>query len=136
MHKAVETIINIELDFVEKNPNRPIQASIHDNGYHEAFAIIIKYNLIKIPRLEFPQGSANSITSEGKKVLLMGGIQKYIDHIEGEIKEINQLEKSKLILDVKNAQRIYKTYWWTFSIAIGAFVLAVISLLIQLLKPH
>lgn len=49
-------------------------------------------------------------------------------------KLINQLSQEKLEYDVKNAKRIYKTYWWTFGFAIAALGISLINLLYQLLK--
>jgi|WetSurMetagenome_2_1015567.scaffolds.fasta_scaffold384209_2 hypothetical protein len=39
------------------------------------------------------------------------------------------LEDEKLKIDVKNAKRIFKTYWWTFGIALGALVISLINIL-------
>ncbi len=40
-----------------------------------------------------------------------------------------ELSFEKLKYDVKNSRRIFKTYWWTFSISILALILSVINVL-------
>lgn len=42
------------------------------------------------------------------------------------------LTERKLDLDVKNAQRIYNTYWYTFVAAIAAFVISLLLLILKL----
>jgi len=68
----------------------------------------------------------------GRKILEVEGFEKWItaNNLKIHTKEI--LELRKLELDVKNAERIYKTYWLTFGIAIGAFLIAIFSLWLQL----
>lgn len=45
------------------------------------------------------------------------------------IKKKEQLELEKLKYDIKNAKRIYKTYWWTFIFAIIALIISLYNLL-------
>ena len=51
---------------------------------------------------------------------------------ETEEKEIAQLNKDKIKIDIKNAKRIYKTYWLTFAIALGGLVLSIILLILKI----
>jgi hypothetical protein len=47
--------------------------------------------------------------------------------------EIDQLNFEKLRYDVKNAKRIFKTYWWTFFIALLAFLISLYNFIQGLL---
>jgi hypothetical protein len=47
--------------------------------------------------------------------------------------EKDQIDKAnaKLVFDLKNAERVYRSYWWTFGLAIISFV---VSLILAILK--
>lgn len=49
-------------------------------------------------------------------------------------KEIDNMNYEKLGLDVKNARRVYDTYWITFYLAIAAFIISVLLLVLKLLE--
>jgi len=49
-------------------------------------------------------------------------------------KEISELTFKKLDLDVKNAERIYDSYWWTFGFALAALVISIFLLVLKLLE--
>lgn len=61
-----------------------------------------------------------------------GGFSRIYDIKSHEInnkKEKERLELEKLKYDIKNAKRIYKTYWWTFIFAIIALIISLYNLL-------
>ena len=47
-------------------------------------------------------------------------------------KEIADLNYKKLQYDFRNAKRVYKSYWWTFGIAVAAFLISLVLLIIKL----
>lgn len=79
-------------------------------------------------------GSWKLLTEIGRKVKSSGGHFSYLKNIEDKViaeTERQKLNDEKLKYDVKNAKRIFKTYWWTFGIAIAGFA---ISLVLAILK--
>lgn len=83
------------------------------------------------PKLLYPE---SNITPSGfwatdyvKAFLHNGGFTSLYDSaaekLEAE-KEKEKLNTEKLKFDVKNAKRMHKTYWWTFTISILGFLLA------------
>lgn len=59
-----------------------------------------------------------------------GGFTKiYNDEYDRQLHELEkeQLEREKLKYDLKNAKRIYKSYWFTFSFAVIALVLSILN---------
>jgi hypothetical protein len=67
------------------------------------------------------------LTELGKQVKYAGGHFAYLKkNAEKSIAdtERQRLNDEKLKYDVKNAKRIFKTYWWTFGISILGFLLA------------
>ncbi len=48
-----------------------------------------------------------------------------------EERELAELNKEKIKIDIKNAKRIYKTYWFTFIIALGGFLISMILLILK-----
>lgn len=66
-----------------------------------------------------------------------GGFSNIYDNIEQEdIKkqEYEKLNLEKLKYDTKNAKRVYKTYWFTFVIAIIALLISIYNLIKDLIK--
>ena len=54
---------------------------------------------------------------------------------EAEYRRINEkceLEIKKLRLNIVNAERISKTYWWTFGIALAAFLISLVLLILKI----
>lgn len=76
------------------------------------------------------------LTDLGRHVKKSGGHFAYLKKIEEKAladTERQRLNDEKLKYDVKNAKRIFKTYWWTFAFAlVGLFIslgLAILKLL-------
>ena len=73
----------------------------------------------------------------GIKVKNSGGHNSYIESLAINSKTETDrqiLTDEKLMYDVKNAKRIFKTYWWTFGISIAAFLLTVGKIIFDILK--
>ena len=77
------------------------------------------------------------LTEKGKEAKKVGGHFSYLKKIEEKAisdKERQMLNDEKLKYDVKNAKRIFKTYWWTFGISILGFLLALGKIICDILK--
>ena len=48
------------------------------------------------------------------------------------IKEIEELQHKKLKVDLDNAKRIYKTYWWTFVFALLGLLISLYLLFLKI----
>ena len=48
--------------------------------------------------------------------------------------ERQKLTDEKLKYDVKNSQRIFKTYWWTFTFSIIALIISLTLAILKLLE--
>ena len=77
-----------------------------------------------------PQGDSGQyflLSPLGRQVKNAGGHFAYLKKIEYKDtaeKERQELNDEKLKYDIKNSKRIFKTYWWTFGIAIAGFIIA------------
>lgn len=135
MEKEIYKLIDkflAELEKSEKGILIPFDRSSTKGKY--ALRLMIKHELADfdkddIKAIEFVRKSPNGI-----KILQAEGFEKWINsnNLKAASKEI--LELRKLDLDVKNAERIYKSYWWTFGIAVLGVLLALTSLFLQLKK--
>lgn len=68
------------------------------------------------------------ITFEGVAFIKQGGYSAlHKNETESKI-----LQEKKMVLDIANAQRVYDSYWVTFGIAIAAFLISVILLVLKL----
>lgn len=101
------------------------------------FYILTEY----YPRLLYPKTDINEdlfwTTEYVKGFLHKGGFtQLYNKEHEKAIRqdEKETLELEKLKYDVKNAKRIYKTYWWTFAFALIALGASIFNLIKGFLK--
>lgn len=89
---------------------------------HDALTKSFKY-----AEVEGTSGQWYLLTDKGHEAKAAGGHFSYINRITDKIQvdqNRQQLNDEKLKYDVKNAKRIFKTYWWTFVISILAFLLA------------
>mgnify|MGYP003990548607 FL=1 len=71
---------------------------------------------------------------QARGLLAQGGFTKIFDEKYAEVaqqNEIKELELEKLKYEIKNAKRIFKTYWLTFGIAIAGFLLAIASFIFR-----
>jgi hypothetical protein len=46
-------------------------------------------------------------------------------------KTYDELSLEKLSIDLKNAKRVYQTYWWTFGIAVAGFIISIVLLILR-----
>lgn len=46
--------------------------------------------------------------------------------------EVSDLNYKKLKYDAKISERVYNTYWWTFSLAVAAFLISLFLLILKL----
>ena len=75
------------------------------------------------------------LTAIGRKVVEIGGWEKYIEQEKSQNKEqdfIKQKEKEQLLYDTKLAKWQVKTFWPLFGIAIIGSICGIISLILQL----
>ncbi len=70
------------------------------------------------------------ILPKGTKFLELGGYAKQAN----EKSEIERLTKQKLMIDVTNAENVYKSYPMTKNLAIGGFIIAVILGVLKVLE--
>jgi hypothetical protein len=104
---------------------------------HDALTTYYKDQRVNKPRIDDLIGLINStkkyIVEKGEVYgnLLIRKNPDYIEPTERD-KEISELTYKKLNLDVKNAKRVYDTYWITFCIAVAAFVISCILLVLKL----
>lgn len=80
-----------------------------------------------------------TLTPLGRLVKTSGGHFAYLEKLAVEKKENQERQKlndEKLNYDVKNAKRIFKTYWWTFWISIAGFILALGKIIFDLIKQN
>lgn len=71
-----------------------------------------------------------------KAFITEGGFSKLFDDEfvqENHNNEFQKLSLEKLKYDTKNAKRIFKTYWWTFFIALLAFLISLYNFIKGLL---
>lgn len=88
---------------------------------------------------EVTAGQWYELTAKGRNAKAAGGHYLYLKKIaEKELieNERQKLSDEKLKYDVKNAKRIFKTYWWTFSISILAFLLAVGKIIYDIISHN
>jgi hypothetical protein len=79
------------------------------------------------------------LTDLGRQVKNAGGHFAYLKRLEEKAiadKERQTLNDEKLRYDVKNAKRIFKTYWWTFCISILGFLLALGKIIYDIVKAE
>lgn len=70
-----------------------------------------------------------------KAFITDGGFSKQFDSEFEQIQRSNeyeQLNTEKLKYDIKNAKRIFQTYWWTFILAILAFLISLYNFIKEL----
>lgn len=75
------------------------------------------------------------LTDKGRELQSIGSYSLFEESIREKERieeELLKLNLEKLKFDVKNARRIFNTYWWTFGFSIVAFVVSIILLLDKL----
>ncbi len=77
------------------------------------------------------------LTQLGKIVKDAGGHFVYLKQLknkENADRERQRLNDEKLKYDVKNAKRIFKTYWWTFTFAVVGLIISLVLGILKLLE--
>ena len=77
------------------------------------------------------------ITQKGQHVVKNGGYELYLNNKENakwREAEIEELTFEKLKYDVRNAKRIFKTYWWTFWFALVGLLISLALLLLKIIE--
>lgn len=120
----------------------------HKEGYYSQFIntnnlagrnalkLMKEYRMVYFRSEDMPIDSPVEITDIGKEVLRVGGAKRYVDSRKVVEYQTDQLQFEKLEYDVKNSKRIYKTYWFTFTIACLGFLLALYNFLKPILKLY
>lgn len=101
------------------------------------FSILKEY----YPPLLYPEGEIEDdcfwARDYARVFLNEGGFSSDFDSKKEEIikqQEKEELEIQKLKYDVKNAKRIYKTYWITFAFALIALLISIYNFIIEKIK--
>ncbi|RYX84806.1 hypothetical protein EON73_03120 [bacterium] len=77
------------------------------------------------------------LTDKGRLVKSQGGHFEHIKKIADKDKlekERQELNDEKLRLDIRNSQRVYKTYWFTFTFALISFIYIVIQIVLKIVE--
>jgi len=99
-------------------------------------AAIIKEKLVNEGIITDEPGKGNFLTQLGLDI-----IEKHSGYInfllslkiiDEAIRERERLGDEKLRYDVKNAKRIFNTYWWTFGFSVAALLLSIFNLIYNL----
>lgn len=88
------------------------------------------------PRLLYPENNLSEqyfwVTDYAEIFLYEGGFKAIYEKQKSEAeKEALLSEKSKY--DVKNAKRIFNTYWWTFGMSILGLILALVKIIYDII---
>lgn len=77
---------------------------------------------------DYKQMNFYRLTSEGRKFIINGG---YLAKFAEEERQKKRKERKELI-DLKNAERIFTTYWWTFGFAVAGLAISIYLLILKL----
>jgi hypothetical protein len=75
------------------------------------------------------------LTVKGFEILSKMTFEEYQESLRieaDEKKERDRLTGEKLAIDVLNARRVYKSYWWTFGIALSGLIISIILLILRI----
>lgn len=107
----------------------------------EAYNLDRYMQILLIDRLKYVDGNVDSfwvdLNELGRQVKSAGGhfayLKKLSDKATADI-ERQKLNDEKLRYDVKNAKRIFKTYWWTFWFALIGLAISLVLGVLKLLE--
>ena len=96
--------------------------------YHDYNELSDAYN--ELDKFKFIDGG---IPKPGLRINDKGlqGLLRYEDE-KAKQQEIDHLNLKKLRFDVKNSERIFNTYWWTFGFALAALLISIFLLILKL----
>jgi phage anti-repressor protein len=109
-----------EIGFAEKEIDQ--QATMNGNTNIYSYTI-------KSSGLHFIEKLPESFNNKPYSYYLKLSVEKEI-----KIKEKEDLDNQKLKIDLENAKRIFKTYWWTFGIAVAAFLISLSLLIFKIIE--
>jgi hypothetical protein len=137
MEKDIYKMIDRFLIQLEENQNGvriPFNRSLPKGKI--ALQLMMKHELADFGTNDIASIGIVQKNLNGIKILQAQGFEKWIDKNNLKESTIEMLEFRKLELDVKNSERIYKTYWLTFWMALIAFILSLVLGLSQLIKKE
>lgn len=124
MEKEVYKTID---DFLLKLKNDNTGTGINfDRGSsigRNAIAIMKEHALIHFRSVN-EVSSLVDISILGERVISSSGIEAYLTELADRKNSKAKKELQKLDIDIKNASRVFKTYWWTFGFSILALLLS------------
>lgn len=131
-------LIEIQSSVDLETINKKVFPALDYNACKNLFYTLKEYH----PFLLYPEDQ-DDVTEEGfwandyaEVFLHRGGFSQLFDIEEArqnQKTEREKLEIEKLKYDLKNAKRIFKTYWWTFTFALIAFLISLFNLISGLL---
>ena len=129
-------IDNALLLLSKSNTGNLLPFDSRDSEGQEAISIIRKHNLVNF-RSSNIHSSIVDITTNGHRVLQMGGISVYLNKlIDNELRKENKesLETDKLFSEVEMLQRQLSDYTRNKNISIAAFIISMCLALLELYK--
>ena len=117
----------VEEFYAYNPPNKIWSEQMHTRLYLDLFEADV------IDKSTFRRTGENSFTHQIFKLNEKGELLlfNYIQQTEREAEE-KELQFQKLKYDVKNAKRIFKTYWVTFGIAVAGLLISLVLLIFRL----
>jgi len=130
MEQEIYRTVDKTLKRLSSESSEPLGFLNHNKVEMCAYQIIDEHKLISFrgdPANVSIISSYADLTEKGRYVLKIG-----IVAFLAEIKQKENLNFEKLQIDIANARKINKTYWYTFSIAILSFLLSIFLLILKL----
>jgi len=133
------------LEYLTKEGRRTLSVAVMNQQLFpeekEEYCSSLFYKLNEhYPRLLYPESEPDEslfwASDYVKAFLSEGGFSKLFDvtnRNQEQEREEQSLNLEKLKYDVKNAKRIYKTYWWTFAFALIALSLSLFTFIKNLI---
>ncbi|MES2265603.1 MAG: hypothetical protein V4520_02505 [Bacteroidota bacterium] len=134
--EIVVTLAEKALQFLSEGGQAPYTViSLYETDGRNAMRLLTQNGLINF-RTDSNSITSNSIadiTPRGEEAYRVG-LSKYLTDLENRANEKADLEFKKLSIDVKNAERIHSTYWYTFGMSLIALLISATLLIIKLLE--
>lgn len=129
--------LDLILDHLTKNPtwasNNPLNKEMKDNPVYLTLLcnIILSVSPKIVIDINFSGGrNVFRINDHGKILIAQGGFRSIFEKQQSQLQKAEDkemLEDKKLHYDVKNAERIFKTYWWSFGASILALIISILT---------
>jgi len=78
-----------------------------------------------------PNSKRFYLTSEGRDFIIRGGYKRRFEREE----KLRKIADEKAEYDLYNAKRIFKTYWFTFGIALIGLAISIFLLILKIKEP-